>query len=189
MVGKQIGPYKIVSKLGSGGMATVYRAFDTSLERSVALKLLHRGATVAGAARFREEAKAAARFPVHPNIVAIYQVLDTDFGPCIVMEHVDGYTLRQRIQDLSIADSIRIVKEVAAALALAHSVDMVHRDIKPENVILATGGNACHKKYTKDENAAHRNWAAHDNGYSALHVARTDARRETHHTLRHFFAR
>jgi serine/threonine protein kinase len=142
MVGKQIGPYKIVSKLGSGGMATVYRAFDTSLERSVALKLLHRGATVAGAARFRGEAKAAARFPVHPNIVAIYQVLDTDFGPCIVMEHVDGYTLRQRIQDLSIADSIRIVKEVAAALALAHSVDMVHRDIKPENVILTTGGTA-----------------------------------------------
>jgi serine/threonine protein kinase/predicted ATPase len=142
MVGKQIGPYKILSKLGSGGMATVYRAFDISLERSVALKLLHRGATAAGAARFREEAKAAARFPVHPNIVAIYQVLDTDFGPCIVMEHVDGYTLRQRIQDLSITDSIRIVKEVAAALALAHSVDMVHRDIKPENVILTTGGTA-----------------------------------------------
>ena len=54
MVGKQIGPYEIVSKLGSGGMATVYRAIDTSLELSVALKLLHRGATVAGAARFRE---------------------------------------------------------------------------------------------------------------------------------------
>src|SRR5262249_52689443 len=126
MVGKLIGPYKIVSKLGSGGMATVYRAFDTSLERSVALKFLHCGATAAGADRFRAEAKAAARFPVHPNIVAIHQVLDTDFGPCIVMEHVAGNTLRQKIFDLSVLDSIRIIKEVAAALVLAHSVEMVH---------------------------------------------------------------
>src|SRR5262249_13375888 len=67
---------------------------------------------------------------------------DTDFGPCIVMEHVDGTTLRQKVQELSIPDSIRIIKEVAGALALAHSVEMVHRDIKPENVILTGGGTA-----------------------------------------------
>src|SRR5262249_49548328 len=112
MVGKQIKPYKIVSKLENSDITTIYQAFDTNLKRSITLKLLHRGATVAGAARFREEAKTAARFPVHPNIVAIYQVLDTDFKPCIVIEHVNNYTLRQKIQDLSIADSIRIVKEV-----------------------------------------------------------------------------
>jgi serine/threonine protein kinase len=131
--GMRAGRYEIGEKLGAGGMGEVWRATDTVLGRSVAIKVL--SPTVA-ANRFIQEARAASALN-HPNIVQVYDVID-DPVPGIVMELVEGETLRAALG----RRPLTALTQVADALARAHSAGIVHRDLKPENVILTPEGQA-----------------------------------------------
>ncbi len=143
MVGSSIGPYFVVEQLGAGGMGEVFLAHDTRLNRRVALKILSEPALDAPHARQRllHEARASARL-AHPNIAAVYDVLDCDAGPCIVMEYVQGETLAARLQHgpLPCAQALSIGVQLADGLAHAHAAGVVHRDLKPANVILMADG-------------------------------------------------
>ena len=133
MIGQKLGPYEVLAKLGEGGMGEVFAARDTRLDRSVAIKVV----SEAFARRFEREGRALAAIN-HPNICTIY-----DVGPnYLVMELVDGQTLRQLLQagPLSIADAVRYGGQIAEALAAAHAHGIVHRDLKPGNIMVA-GGN------------------------------------------------
>ena len=139
--GHQFDRYVIESLLGVGGMGKVYRATDTRLRRSVALKVLDVDGTGADAVSALREARAAAAI-VHPNVTAIFdadQVGDTSF---IVMELVPGALLRQLVGDASVplATRLRWLTDVAAALEAAHQAGVVHRDVKPENVVVREDG-------------------------------------------------
>jgi serine/threonine protein kinase len=141
--------YRLVSQAGSGGMAEVWRAVDTRLDRTVAVKLLL--PELAGSAQAREravtEARAAARIN-HPNVAAVYDAGHRPRGlrrpvPYLVMEYVDGETLDRRLAGPASLDwryAARIAAQVADGLAAAHLHRVVHRDIKPGNVILTTSG-------------------------------------------------
>ena len=143
IVGSQIGPYKINSLLGSGGMGEVYLAEDTRLNRSVALKLLaaHFAHDEVRVHRFQQEALAASALN-HPNIVTVHEVGEWQDRHFIVTEFVDGITLRTRMRRrrLSLADALDIAAQISGALSVAHSAGIVHRDIKPENVMLRPDG-------------------------------------------------
>jgi serine/threonine protein kinase len=133
VIGQKLGPYEIVAKLGEGGMGEVYAARDTRLDRRVAIKVV----SEAFARRFEREGRALAAIN-HPNICTIH-----DVGPnYLVMELVDGQTLRQALQTgpLPIADVMRYGGQIAGALAAAHAHGIVHRDLKPGNIMVA-GGN------------------------------------------------
>ena len=138
------GRYRLVSPVARGGMATVWDAEDTLLARRVAVKILHPELAFDEAlrARFRNEAVAAARL-ADPGIVATYDTGDDDGVGYIVMEFVDGPTLR-RVLDargrLAIVESVRFGREVASALAAAHREGIVHRDVKPANVLVPAVG-------------------------------------------------
>ena len=136
--------YAIDRELGRGGMATVYLARDLKHERFVALKTLRPEIALAlGHERFLREIKLAARLQ-HPNILAVYDSGDANGTLYYVMPFVEGESLRDRLErepQLPLGDAIQITREVADALAYAHSHDVVHRDIKPENILLS-GGHA-----------------------------------------------
>jgi serine/threonine protein kinase len=138
------GRYELVRPLARGGMATVWIADDPVLSRKVAVKVLRAdlAADEATRARFRHEAIAAARLS-HPNIVSTYDTGDDDGVAYIVMELVDGPTLRHLIDErggLPVSDVIRIGKQVADALDAAHRAGLVHRDVKPANVLVPARG-------------------------------------------------
>ena len=136
--------YKIEEQIGSGGMATVYRAQDTVLQRPVALKLLNDQVDPALKSRFQAEAQAVAQLN-HPNVVNVYDVGELDGAPYIVMEYVRGTNLKRLIQEngpLSIADAENVVRQVGAALSYAHRNGLVHCDVKPHNILLAPDGRA-----------------------------------------------
>ncbi len=145
LVGRLLeGRYAVESFIAHGGMASVYLATDTRLDRRVAVKVLH--AHLAGdretLARFQREARAAARLS-HPNVVAVYDQGTDGDRPFLVMEYVPGATLRQVLRDrgtLSPAETLTVMDHVLAALAVAHRAGLVHRDIKPENVLLTADG-------------------------------------------------
>lgn len=144
MIGRTISHYRIVEKLGEGGMGVVYVAEDTHLGRRVAFKTLTtRGGDVQHfRARFLREARAVSALS-HPNIAAIYDYGETEEGnPYIVMELIKGETLSDLMhkEKLTIPRSIEIIKEVAEALGEAHSQGIVHRDIKPSNVAINERG-------------------------------------------------
>ena len=127
--------YRIDAELGHGGMGTVYRAHDTLLDRPVALKVLSSSELGSeGRTRLLREARAAARLN-HPNIMAIYDAGEADGKPFIVMELLDGETLRQ-YQPASLAESIGIGRQITLALEHAHANGIIHRDLKPENVMV-----------------------------------------------------
>lgn len=136
--------YELQEPIGGGGMAVVYRALDTLLARTVAVKMLR--PEFAGdeefVRRFRQEAQSAARLS-HPNIVSLYDV-GVDHGEYyIVMEYVDGPTLKDVIRErgpLAVDESIEIAKQICDALAHAHSHHIIHRDIKPHNILLTRSG-------------------------------------------------
>lgn len=136
--------YELLEHIGGGGMADVYKAHDTILDRMVAVKILH--SQLAGdeefLEKFRLEAKGAAKLS-HPNIVSIYDV-GHDVGKYyIVMEYIAGETLKKRVQregHLSVEESLRIAKEIARALQDAHANNLVHCDIKPHNILVTTEG-------------------------------------------------
>ncbi len=143
--GKTIGQYQIVEELGRGGMAVVYKAWQPSLERFVALKVLpeyfqHEPEFLA---RFDREAKAAAQLN-HPNIIIIHDIGQADGVHYIAMEYVEGGSLRERIDagPMSLAEAERILGQVASALDYAHSRGLVHRDIKPANILFTADGDA-----------------------------------------------
>jgi serine/threonine-protein kinase len=140
-----VGRYALERELGRGGMATVYLARDIARDRLVALKVLRAGLTgAAGDDRFLREIRILAKLQ-HPNILSLHDsgILDVDDGlrlPFYTMPYVEGESLRERLQgdrQPSTAEAVRIVREIADALAAAHAAGVVHRDLKPENVLLS----------------------------------------------------
>src|SRR5215467_11863816 len=142
---ESLGQYKILERIGSGGMGDVYRARDTRLGRTVAIKVL--SANVAGdpdrRERFMREARAAAALS-HPNIAALYEVGEDQGQLFLAFEFVPGETLRAAIagRPLNPRRAIELTIQIADALADAHAAGIVHRDIKPDNVIVTPKGNA-----------------------------------------------
>jgi len=141
--GAQISYYKILDKLGSGGMGEVYLAEDTKLDRRVALKFLpiHLSSDEALKTRFINEARAAARLN-HPNIVTIFEVNDYDGRPFFVMEYVEGKPLSEIIgsEGLPYDQAVDITLQICEGLKEAHNARIVHRDIKPSNIIIEENG-------------------------------------------------
>ena len=139
----RFGPYAVVSALGAGGMGEVYRATDTRLDRTVALKVLpqHVAASASRRQRFEREARAASRLS-HPHICALYDVGEQDGVPFLVMEHLEGETLAQRLRrgPLALKEVLQYGIEIAGALAHAHRAGIVHRDLKPANIMLTASG-------------------------------------------------
>ena len=143
IVGKQIGHYQVLSRIGRGGMGEVFLAQDTSLGRKVALKLLRSEFThnEERLRRFRQEAQAASALN-HPNILTIHEIGYEDPLHFMATEYVEGETLRQHIYRacMSLGQALDVAVQVASALAAAHQAGIIHRDIKPENVMLRTDG-------------------------------------------------
>jgi len=141
MIGNTISHYKIIEKLGEGGMGVVYKAQDIKLDRLVALKFLPEHVSVGSAdlERFTQEAKAAAGLN-HPNICTIHGIEEADQKNFIVMEFVDGQTLQEKKFSLSMKQALDVGIQIAEGLAAAHEKGIVHRDIKPENIMIRKDG-------------------------------------------------
>ncbi len=149
LIGKTIGRYRIIQHLGRGGMAEVYKAYQTSLDRHVAIKVMHAFLTDEKdfLARFEREAKAVATLR-HPSIVQVYDFDAEHDMYYMVMEFIDGVTLKSMLESmqergewLSLDDTVRIILSVGSALKYAHARGMVHRDVKPANVMITGDGH------------------------------------------------
>ena len=139
--GRQIGRYLVLGTLGAGAMGVVHAAYDPELDRKVALKLVRRGSKgSAGQTRLLREAQALARLN-HPNVVSVHDVGTVDGQVWIVMELVNGVTLRQwaRAERRSWREVVALIKEAAMGLEAAHAADVLHRDFKPEFIREAPG--------------------------------------------------
>jgi len=149
LVGMQLsGRYRLDAQIGAGGMSTVYRAFDQTLERQVAIKLMHReiASDSDQLERFRREARAVAQLS-HPHIVGVIDAGEDESRPYIVFEYVEGETLKERIRRmgrLPMDEALAYAIEIARALGCAHGRSIVHRDVKPQNVLIDAEGSAAH---------------------------------------------
>lgn len=141
----RLGVYRIESSLGEGGMGEVFLAWDERLRRHVAIKRLHSDGSIdeRQRARFRREARAVARLS-HPAIVQVFDILETDAGDCLVMEHVEGRQLTEMLarREVDLGLALRLGREIADGLAAAHAKGIVHRDLKSGNVVVTEGGHA-----------------------------------------------
>ena len=140
------GRYRLEARIGAGGMSTVYRALDETLQRQVAIKLMNREVTSDSdqLERFRREARAVAQLS-HPHIVGVIDAGEDEGRPYIVFEYVEGETLKERIRRngrLPIAEAVAYGIEIARALGAAHARHIVHRDVKPQNVLIDEEGSA-----------------------------------------------
>ncbi|HEY3188484.1 MAG TPA: protein kinase [Solirubrobacteraceae bacterium] len=138
--------YRLDAEVGHGGMSTVYRAFDTVLERQVAIKLMHReiASDSHQIERFRREARAVAQIN-HPHVVGVIDAGEDEGAPYIVFEYVEGETLKDRIRRsgrLAVPEAVAYAIEVARGLSAAHARHIVHRDVKPQNVLIDEEGTA-----------------------------------------------
>jgi eukaryotic-like serine/threonine-protein kinase len=147
VIGTLIGErFRLEEKVGSGGMSSVYRAFDPTLERRVAIKMMHRdiSSDPAQLERFRREARAVAQLN-HPHVVTVIDAGEDEGAPYIVFEYVEGETLKERIRRLGrlpIDEAIAYAIEIGRALECAHDHKLVHRDVKPQNVLIDPDGRA-----------------------------------------------
>ena len=147
MIGTELNDrFRLEEKIGSGGMSTVYRAFDPTLERWVAIKLMHRdiSSDPDQLERFRREARAVARLN-HPHVVTVIDAGEDDGNPYIVFEYVEGETLKERIRRvgrLPVQEAVAYAIEIGRALSAAHEQRLVHRDVKPQNVLIDPDGRA-----------------------------------------------
>jgi len=141
MIGQSISHYQVLEKLGEGGMGVVYKAQDTKLDRAVALKFLPAHASINDdtRARFMQEAKAAAALN-HAHICTVHGVEEESGKMFIVMEFIDGGTLREKIPFARTEDAVTAAIQIAEALQEAHSKGIVHRDIKADNIMLTSKG-------------------------------------------------
>src|ERR1041385_5143710 len=141
--GSKLGPYEIQSQLGAGGMGEVYRARDSRLERTVAIKVLpdHFSQNAELKQRFEREARTISSLN-HPNICALYDIGNQDGTDYIVMEYLEGETMAQRLEKgaLSPEQALRYGIEITEALAKAHRQGIIHRDLKPGNIMLTKSG-------------------------------------------------
>jgi serine/threonine protein kinase len=137
--GDTIGPYQVVSQLGQGGMATVYKAYHPQLDRYVAIKLMHPAFLNDPnfSMRFRREAQVIAKLE-HTNIIPVYDYSEFEGEPYLVMKFIDGDTLKNALSEkmLSFRQTIDILATVASALTYAHELGILHRDVKPSNILL-----------------------------------------------------
>ena len=145
MIGMTLGPYRVLEKLGEGGMGEVYRAHDSRLGRDVALKVLPAefAADPERLQRFEREARATAALS-HPNILAVYDLGSYEGTPYIVEELVEGESLRERLSGgpFPVTSAVELASQIARGLAAAHEKHIVHRDLKPDNVIVTRDGVA-----------------------------------------------
>ncbi len=144
MIGSTVSHYKIVEKLGEGGMGVVYKAEDTKLERPVALKFLpsHLLGDQEVSKRFKREAKAAAALS-HSNVCTVYEIDEADGKTFIAMEFIEGESLDKQIEigPLKLDEALDIAQQIAKGLEAAHEKGVVHRDIKPQNLMLGSKGH------------------------------------------------
>jgi len=147
MIGKAISHYNIIEKIGEGGMGVVYKAKDTKLDRTVAIKFLpsHLSGSEENKHRFFREARSAAALN-HPNILGIYEINEENGSLFLVMEFVDGQTLKTHISNLTsgtgvpVLQAIDWIEQIAKGLKAAHDMNIIHRDIKTENVMITKDG-------------------------------------------------
>ena len=142
-IGENVGPYRILEQLGQGGMATVFKAYHASLDRYVALKVLHPAFNQDQSfiSRFQREARVVAKLE-HPNIVPIYDYSEHEARPYLVMKYIEGDTLKARLNKgpLTSTEIESVVNSIGYALAYAHRQGILHRDVKPSNVMIAADG-------------------------------------------------
>ncbi len=143
-VGESVGPYEIVEYIGQGGMATIYKAHQTTLDRFVALKVIHPVLKndEAFLNRLNREASIIAKLN-HPNIVTVYDFSEFEGMPFLVLRYIEGRTLKEVLQQqrLGMRSILRIIRPVADALAYAHSRGVLHRDVKPSNILIDRDGH------------------------------------------------
>ena len=144
-IGDNIGPYEIDRQIGSGGMATVYLAYQRKLDRHVAIKIMHTNFTSDKQflSRFEREARIVARLD-HPNIVPIYDYDELDGRPFLVMKYIDGITLKSLLLKTTLTgdDVYQLLAPIAEALTYAHQQGVLHRDVKPSNILIDQTGRA-----------------------------------------------